>query len=256
MPGKNTYFISDLHLGAAYIDNPSEHEKNVCRFLKEIAGDASTIYLLGDILDYWYEYRYVVPKGFIRFFGTLAQLSDSGVEIIWLIGNHDIWIFDYLPRELGIKVIDGYITPTINGEKFYLAHGDGLGVNSLGFRFIRSLFRNKICQWLFSGIHPRWTVPFAHNWSSSSRKGHKDYKESKEKEIALSRLETFCREELERDSEIRHFIFGHLHLLKQIKISDRTDMTVIGDWISHFSYAVFDGKELNLLTYTFAEKRV
>ncbi len=246
---KKTYFISDLHLGAAYIPDRIAHERSVCAFLDEIAPHAANIFLLGDILDYWYEYRYVVPKGYVRFFGKLAQLADSGINIEWIIGNHDIWIFDYLPSELGIKVVDGSITREIGSRKFFLAHGDGLGSDSAGFRFIRSLFRNKICQKLFSGIHPRWTVPFAHKWSSASRSSGNEEENRRRLAATLDSLEAFCRRKLSQDPEINHFIFGHLHTLDQRKISAGADMTVIGDWITNFSYAEYDGNHLSLISY-------
>ena len=133
---KYTYFLSDLHLGAPYFKESREAELRVVRFLDSIKDHVDAIYLLGDVLDYWYEYRYVVPRGFVRFFGKLAELSDSGIKITWIIGNHDIWIFDYIPNELGIEVIDGSIVRNIYGKEFFLAHGDGLGKNHLAFRFI------------------------------------------------------------------------------------------------------------------------
>ena len=143
---KAIYFLSDLHLGAAYITQPLEHEKRIVRVLDSIKDKAAEIYLLGDILDYWYEYSHVVPKGFVRFFGKIAELADSGIKIHWLIGNHDIWIFDYLPRELGIEVIDGILQREILGKNFFMNHGDGVGKHKLSFRIIRSIFRNKVCQ--------------------------------------------------------------------------------------------------------------
>ena len=173
---RNAYFLSDLHLGARYFRSAHEAEKRAVAFLDHIKDDAAEIYLLGDVLDYWYEYRYVVPKGFVRFFGKLAELADNGVKITWLIGNHDIWIFDYLPSELGIEVADGVLEKDILGKRFFLSHGDGVGRMPLPFRFMRALFRNRFCQWLYSGIHPRWTIPFALGWSRSSRKrGAQDY---------------------------------------------------------------------------------
>ena len=164
---RNAYFLSDLHLGARYFRSAHEAEKRAVAFLDHIKDDAAEIYLLGDVLDYWYEYRYVVPKGFVRFFGKLAELADNGVKITWLIGNHDIWIFDYLPSELGIEVADGVLEKDILGKRFFLSHGDGVGRMPLPFRFMRALFRNRFCQWLYSGIHPRWTIPFALGWSRS-----------------------------------------------------------------------------------------
>ncbi|MDE7343684.1 MAG: UDP-2,3-diacylglucosamine diphosphatase, partial [Muribaculaceae bacterium] len=158
-----------MHLGAAYLEDSRSAEMRVVRFLDSIKEDAAEIYLLGDVLDYWYEYRYVVPKGYVRFFGKLAELTDSGIRVTWIIGNHDIWIFDYLPRELGVEVVDGVLDREVLGARMVMAHGDGVWQASRKFRFLRGLFRNKVCQHLFSAIHPRWTVPFAYAWSRHSR---------------------------------------------------------------------------------------
>lgn len=231
-----TYFLSDLHLGAPYFPDSRSAELRVVSFLDSIKQDAEAIYLLGDVLDYWYEYRYVVPRGFVRFFGKLAELSDSGIKITWLIGNHDIWIFDYLPNELGIRVVDGGIIEEIYGQKVYMAHGDGVGRQPQSFRFIRSIFRSKVCQFFYSAIHPRWTVPFAYSWSRHSRLTGRE--SGQEWHPLLANMEIFSQEYLQQHPEIRHFIFGHLHILKQMSLTPDCDLTVLGDWISLCSYAV------------------
>ncbi|MDE5810962.1 MAG: UDP-2,3-diacylglucosamine diphosphatase, partial [Muribaculaceae bacterium] len=169
MADKKIYFISDLHLGATYDNQSRAKERGVVDWLQSIEDDVSELYMLGDVLDYWFEYRTVVPRGYIRFFGQLARMVDRGVKITWMIGNHDIWLFDYLRDEIGITVVDGSLEKELNGLKFYMAHGDGVGRLPLGFRFIRSVFRNRVCQKLYSAIHPRWTIPFAHRWSTHSR---------------------------------------------------------------------------------------
>ena len=158
MNSKPVYFISDLHLGATYLKEPLDYERRVVKWLKSIEDNVSRLYLLGDILDYWYEYREVVPRGFTRFFGQIASMADAGVEITWFIGNHDIWIFDYLPGELGIKVVDGTMITEIDGARFFLAHGDALGKLPLGFRMMRSIFRNKLCQKLFAAVHLKFNL--------------------------------------------------------------------------------------------------
>ena len=149
-----TYFISDIHLGASYIENPREHEQHVVAFLRSIAVDAKRLFLLGDILDYWWEYRTVVPRGFTRFFGALAELADAGVEIVWFKGNHDIWIFDYLPNEIGLTVHDGVMVTELEGKRFLLEHGDGVGELPWTFKRLRGLFRCRFAQKLFAAIHP------------------------------------------------------------------------------------------------------
>lgn len=238
------YFLSDLHLGAPYFPDSKEAEKRVVAFLDSIKNDADAIYLLGDILDYWYEYRYVVPRGFVRFFGKLAELSDKGIKIVWLIGNHDIWIFDYLPQELGVEVVDGVIVKNIDGKNFYLTHGDGVGKLPASFKFIRGLFRNKWCQKAFAAIHPRWTVPFAYNWSRHSRK--KDGVPEKTAAAMLDNITDYSKEYLREHPEINYFIYGHLHILERISIADNSEVIILGEWISIFSYAVWDGMSLTL----------
>ena len=240
---KNTYFISDIHLGASYIKDARAHERRIVDFLHSIAGSCCRLVLLGDILDFWWEYRKVVPRGFVRFFGTLASLADAGVEIIWFKGNHDIWIFDYLPRELGIKLHDGSMVCEIDGKRFFLEHGDGVGELPASFRHLRSLFRNRFAQRLFSTIHPRWAIGFAHRWSSHSRKqgGYVPSAGAKENLIRFAEAYNASRP----DEKIDFFIFGHYHILVQEKLADGAELAIIGDWIQTFSYAVWDGHSLS-----------
>lgn len=244
----NIYFLSDFHLGAKYFPSQREAELRIVDFLTQISNDAKEIYLVGDILDYWFEYRNVVPRGHIRFFGKLAEMSDMGIKITWLIGNHDIWIFDYLPSELGIEVIDGYIERTLYGKRFFITHGDGVGKRSASFQFIRNIFRNKICQRLYSAIHPRWTIPFALSWSESSRKKPDivpDYR-------GLTQEPTmqFALEHSQRNSKTDFYIFGHRHLAVEEQLPTGAKAIILGEWITLFSYAVFDGKELKLSKFT------
>ncbi len=241
---KKIYFISDLHLGATYLDRPLDYEKRVVRFLRSIKDDVSELYLLGDILDYWYEYRTVVPRGFVRFFGALADLADSGVKVTWFIGNHDIWIFDYIPSELGVEVIDGSVVRDIAGKRFFLSHGDGVGKLPGGFRFMRSIFRNRFCQMLFSAVHPRWTIPFAHRWSLHSR----DFSPEIPKFAGAENepLVAFAREYQLTHDPVDYFVFGHRHVLVDYHLPEGGQLVILGDWIHHFSYGVFDGKAFSL----------
>lgn len=243
------YFLSDMHLGAWYIERPREQEQRLVRFLQSIEADATELYLLGDVLDYWYEYRHVVPRGFVRFFGALARLADRGVQITWYIGNHDIWLFDYLRTEIGLRVVDGWETRTILGTRFFLSHGDGLGHLSRGFRFIRSLFRNRLCQRLYAAVHPRWTVPFAHRWSNSSRDFQRQPLPTF-RGIDKEPLAQFALGYLQGvDPGVRYFVFGHRHVLVDCPLTPTANLVILGDWIRLFSYARFDGHELTLHTF-------
>lgn len=251
------YFLSDLHLGAPYFPDSRQAEKRVVDFLDSIKEEADIIFLLGDILDYWYEYRYVVPRGFVRFFGKLAELTDRGVRVVWFIGNHDIWIFDYLPAELGIEVVDGWKVEEIDGKKFFLTHGDGIGKLKPSFKVLRKLFRSKICQRMFAGIHPRWTIPFAYSWSDHSRKTGCGPSEADAKRMMTNITEFSC-EYLKEHPDISYFIYGHLHLLERFDIkvkeseteSVEAEILVLGEWLSMFSYAVWDGETLKLLKHS------
>jgi UDP-2,3-diacylglucosamine hydrolase len=239
-----TYFISDLHLGASYIADPRAHERLVVEWLQEIAPTARRLYLVGDVLDYWYEYRDVVPRGYVRFFGALAALADSGVEITWLIGNHDIWIFDYLPQELGIRVVDGVLREEIDGVPFVIAHGDGLGKIPRGMRLIRALFRNRLCQWLYAAVHPRWTVGLAHSWSAHNRRSHKPGDEMRT--LPVTPLLDWVKEQT-ADAPGSVYVFGHYHVADDITVrgADGIDKRVIllGDWIKNMTFSVFNGEK-------------
>jgi UDP-2,3-diacylglucosamine hydrolase len=237
-----TYFISDIHLGASYIADPKAHERAVTSWFRRIAPTAARLYLLGDVLDYWFEYREVVPRGYVRFFGALAELADSGVEIVWLKGNHDIWIFDYLPCELGIRVVDGLLDTVIDGKRFVMEHGDGVGESRPSYRRMRAVFRNRICQKLFSAIHPRWTVPFAHKWSSHSRS-------TGSSAVQLPpdhRLVSFANEFQAADGPVDYFVFGHLHTVADMQLQAGGRLIILGDGFKAMTCGCFDGNTFSL----------
>ena len=240
----NTYFISDLHLGASYIADPRAHERRVVEFLDHIAPDCKRLFLLGDILDYWWEYRTVVPRGFTRFFGALARLADSGVEIVWFKGNHDIWIFDYLPQEIGLTVHDGIMVTELDGHRFLMEHGDGVGRLPWSFRKLRGLFRNRVAQKLYAAIHPRWTIGFAHSWSSHSRKQGGYTPSERAGDNLVNFAKTYNADHA--DEKIDFFIFGHCHTILDSTLPDGSKIIILGDWISRFSYAVWDGKDIKM----------
>ncbi len=239
------YFASDVHLGSDVFENPLIVEKRFVRWLDSIKSDAKELYLLGDIFDFWFEYKYVAPKGFTRFLGKIAELSDSGIEIHLFIGNHDIWFFDYLEKELGVIIHKEPYIVNISGKKFFLSHGDGLGDDSKSFKIIRSIFHNKLCQKLFASVHPRWGMGLAHAWSTHSRKTGLEKPTGylgEDKEY----LVLFAKNYIQTDSSIDYFIFGHRHIVLDLMLSKKSRILILGDWIQYYTYAVFDGETLSL----------
>lgn len=247
---KKIYFASDAHLGARFHKDPSAIEKRLVRWLDSIKDDAAAVWFLGDMFDYWYEYKYVVPKGHLRFLGKLTELADNGIEIHIFIGNHDIWMFDYLPKEIGAVIHREPLTVDLLGKRFFLAHGDEVDNRSLTFRFIRSLFRNRFCQWLYAGIHPRWTFGFALGWSLSSRKkGLAKERQTEQPEYkgeADEYLIAFAKDYLQTHPDINFFIFGHRHIMLDLMLSRTSRILIAGDWMRLFSYIVWDGETLFL----------
>jgi len=242
---KKIYFISDAHLGARFHKDTRAIEQKLVRWLDSVKGDAAAIYMLGDMFDYWYEYKYVVPKGHVRFLGKLAELADSGIEIHIFAGNHDVWLFDYLPKEIGAIIHDGTITVELLGKKFFLGHGDEIDFRSYGFRFLRALFRNKFCQWLYTGIHPRWTFGFALGWSFNSRKkGLKQHQAIEYQGEEAEYMVQFAKEYLKTNPDINFFIFGHRHIILDLMLNKTSRLLVSGDWMNYFSYIEWDGEEL------------
>lgn len=241
------YFISDLHLGANYTADYLNEQRSVVACLDKMAKDATHIYLLGDVLDYWYEYRHVVLRGHTRFLGKLAELADQGIQITWLTGNHDIWIFDYLPEELGIRVVDGPVTEHIGGITVYMAHGDRQGCDSRSFRFLQKLFRSRLCQKLFAAIHPRWTVPFALRWSGASRKSGELTANDDTLSPAVEALATYSREYLAGHPDIDLFVYGHLHRRVELPLSSGSAMVILPDWMHTRSYARLEDGNLQFV---------
>ena len=234
---KKVYFLSDAHLGSRALEHKRTHERRLVNFLDAIKNEAAAIYLLGDIFDYWYEYKHVVPKGFTRLLGKISELTDMGVEVHFFIGNHDIWCKDYFVEECGMILHKRPITIEIYGKEFFLAHGDGLGDNSMGFKILRSLFHSKTMQMLFSAIHPRWTMELGLNWSKHSRLSRENGREDDYKGEDNEPLILFTKEYLKTHPDINYFIYGHRHIMLDV---------ILGDWINYFSYAVFDGENLYL----------
>ena len=251
MPSKKIYFVSDLHLGNRYLQNPSDAESKLIRWLDDIKKDAAAVYFLGDIFDYWFEYKYVIPRGHVRFLGKLAEMSDSGVEIHFLIGNHDIWMFGYLNEEVGAIIHNKPFTVELLGKNFFIGHGDEVGYRPFKYRFIQSIFRNRLCQVLYASIHPRWSFGFARGWSLKSRQNGLSVEKIKQAQACNSNtLERFSRAYLQTHPEIHFFIFGHFHILLDSELSPSARLLITGDWMYLFSYAVWDGEVLTLKSFS------
>ena len=238
---KKTYFISDLHLGAKYMADSLERERRVCRFLDTIKDDAAELYLLGDILDYWYEYKYVVPRGYIRFLGKLAELADAGVRLTWVTGNHDVWLFDYLRDQLNMTVLNGHTVVQAGGKRVLIAHGYDVGVQPAMYRFTSCCFYNKVCQWLYAAIHPRWTYPIATGWSSENRTRRDPNQQAAIAERAATRLIDFSREYSAQHPDVEAFVYGHIHLARMNdNLPGMPPVVFLGEWINLCSYLVLD----------------
>lgn len=244
------YFASDFHLGVPNYALSREREDKLVRWLDMIGQDASEIFLMGDIFDFWFEYTTVVPKGYIRLFGKLAQLSDAGIKIYLFKGNHDMWMFDYFQQEFGATIITNELEIERNGKKFYLHHGDGLGPGDAKYKMLKKFFRSRVCQWLFERIHPNLGVGVANRWSHNSKV--MQAKNEVRKILEQEWLVTYSREVLQTQY-FDYLIFGHRHLPLDIKLNEKSRYINLGDWLNHFSYAVFDGEELYLKYF---EKKV
>jgi UDP-2,3-diacylglucosamine hydrolase len=238
------YFISDFHLGIPDYDKSLQREKKIVHWLDMVRKDAAEIYILGDIFDFWFEYKHAIPKGFIRLLGKLAELADEGIKLHYFTGNHDMWVFEYLPKEIGMTLYREPVQREINGKKFFIGHGDGLGPGDHGYKFIKKVFANKFCQWLFARLHPNFGIGMANYWSRRSRFSTGDFDEKylgDDKEY----LVVFANEILKKEY-YDYFIFGHRHLPLDIKVGEKSRYINLGDWIKYFTYAEFDGKNLEL----------
>jgi UDP-2,3-diacylglucosamine hydrolase len=241
------YFAADAHLGARFHRDPLAIEKKLVSWLDSIREEAAAVYLLGDMFDFWFEYKYVVPKGFVRFLGKLAELSDAGVEIHLFTGNHDIWMFDYLEKEIGAHIYRDVLTVDLLGKRFFLGHGDEVDYRSRSFRFLRALFRNRLCQGLYACIHPRWTSAFALGWSLNSRQeGLKQIEVQTFQGEQGEYLIDFAKTYLKTHPDIHFFIFGHRHILLDFMLSHTSRLIIVGDWMQYFSYVEWDGESLSL----------
>jgi UDP-2,3-diacylglucosamine hydrolase len=245
--GKKVYFLSDFHLGAPNDTESRKREDRLVRFLQDARKDAGIIFIVGDIFDFWFEYKTVVPKGFVRILGTLAQMADEGIQLHIFTGNHDLWMQDYLSKELNAKI---YFEPqafTIQNKQFLIGHGDGLGPGDEGYKRLKKIFTNPICQWLFRWLHPDAGIQLANYFSRKSRA-----KTGNADEIFLGEDKEWLilyTKEKAKTMAVDFFIFGHRHYAIDLKINDKSRHINLGDWIRLNTYAVFDGTDLQLLTW-------
>lgn len=243
------YFVSDCHFGVPTPEESRKREKLFIQWLNEIQEDAKEIYIMGDLFEFWFEYKTVIQKGHVRLFGKLAEITDAGIPVYFFRGNHDVWAFDYLNKELGIQIYPDTLIKEWNGKKFFLGHGDGLGAGDNGYKFLKKVFRNKFNQWLFRWLHPDIGTAMGMYWSNKSRVANVNYGLDKVNQAGLDRLKGFCQEKLKTDPSIDYFIFGHIHKPEIIDLDKKAKYVSLGDWINYFSYAVFDGNKLEQKFY-------
>ena len=237
------YFTSDFHLGLPAGSDTVDREKRIVKWLNSIATEAKEIYLLGDIFDFWWEYKLVVPKGFTRFLGTIAAITDSGIPVHFFTGNHDMWIGKYLNEECGIIIHTSPLFVTLNGKNFYLAHGEGLGTKDVGYKILLSIFRNRPLQVLYSALHPAIGVGIGRRWSLNSRlgKGISVAFQGEEKEDLIR----YSKNILE-NNQVDYFLYGHRHLAMTFKLQQGAEIFFLGDWFRKGYFVEWDGIDLKL----------
>jgi UDP-2,3-diacylglucosamine hydrolase len=245
---KKIFFASDFHLGVPDHKTSVEREKRIVLWLDSIKAEAHSIYLLGDLFDFWFEYRYTIPKGHIRLLGKLAELRDSGIPIYFFTGNHDMWMFDYFEKELNIPIYREPKLLSIGNQKLLIGHGDGLGPGDTTYKFIKRFFNSPVCQWLFARIHPNLGFFIANTWSRKSRIANIKREEEKFHGEEGEFLWVYCRE-LEKSAHHDFYIFGHRHLPLDLKVSENSRYINLGEWVNFNTYAVYDGTNVELKTF-------
>lgn len=247
MSNQKIYFASDFHLGVPTYEKSREREKLLIEWLTMAEQDATEIFLVGDLFDFWFEYKYTAPKGFIRFLGKLASICDKGIPVHVFTGNHDMWMYDYLEKEIGVKIYRAPIRRTFNGKSFLIGHGDGLGPGDHKYKFLKKFFASSICQWLYARIHPNFAFGLANYLSRSSRastgKTDEVFK-GEEGEWLLA----YCKEVVVKE-KIDFFVFGHRHLPLELKVNETSMYYNLGEWLNYNSYAVFSGNKMELKAF-------
>jgi UDP-2,3-diacylglucosamine hydrolase len=247
--GKKVYFASDSHFGVPSKEKSLERERLFIKWLDEIKEDAAEIYLMGDLFEFWFEYKTVIQKGYVRLFGKLAEISDSGIPVCFFRGNHDVWAFDYFEKELNIKIYPDTLIKEIGNKTFFLGHGDGLGKGDNGYKFLKKVFRNRFNQWLFRWVHPDIGTAMGLYWTEKSRAANVNKGLEEVNRAGIERISGFCRSMIEKGEKIDYFIFGHIHKPNIEDINGKAKYFSIGDWITNFSYVVFDGEKVELKYY-------
>lgn len=247
LQGKKLYFASDFHLGAPSKEDSLKRELKIVRWLDSIKEDAHTIYLLGDIFDFWFEYKHAIPKGFIRLQGKLAEITDSDIPVIFFTGNHDMWMFDYFTKELNIPIYRNPQQLLVEDTKMLIGHGDGLGPGDHSYKLLKKVFQNKLSQWLFARIHPNAGIEIANFWSkrsriSNSKKDEETFKGDKEF------LWQYCKD-IEQKEHHDFYIFGHRHLPLNLEVGETSRYFNLGEWVNYDTYGVFDGDKFELLSF-------
>jgi len=244
---KKIYFASDQHFGAPTVEKSKIREQKFVSWLNEIKTDADVLFLLGDLFDFWFEYKKAVPKGFVRVLGKLAELRDSGIQIYFFVGNHDLWMRDYFERELNIPVYHKPKEFTFNNKTFLIGHGDGLGPGDNGYKRMKKVFTNPFSKWLYRWLHPDIGIRLAQYLSVKNKliSGEEDVKFLGEENEWLV---LYCKKKL-TEKHYDYFMFGHRHLPLEISINKNSKYINTGDWVTYFTYAIFDGEQMMLKSY-------
>ena len=248
MDTKKIYFASDFHLGIPDHNSSLNREKKLVKWLDNIKDDAEAIYLLGDIFDFWFEYKQVVPKGYVRFLGKIAELTDKGIPIHIFRGNHDVWAFGYLNKEIGLEIHRQPEILTLQNKKIFLAHGDGLGPGDTGYKLMKKVFEFKPNQFLFKWLHPDIGTALGLFFSHRSRLANevKEKKEGENPPLEKEMLYNYTLKKVKNIPDIDYFIFGHRHIPLVHKINNKATLIILGDWITHFTYGVLENGNFSL----------
>ncbi|SEH36524.1 UDP-2,3-diacylglucosamine diphosphatase [Epilithonimonas hominis] len=242
--GKKIYFASDQHFGVPDLQQSRIREEKFIRWMDSIKKNAQVLFLMGDLFDFWHEWKYVVPKGYIRVLGKIAELKDCGIDIYFFVGNHDLWMKNYFEVELGIPVFFEKKYYEINSKKLLLAHGDGLGPGDKGYKRMKKVFTNPFAQWAFRWLHPDIAMKIANYMSQKNKmiSGVEDQKFlGEDKEFLI----LYSKEKLKTE-KIDYFVYGHRHLPMVLDLQKGAKYINLGDWISYFTYGVFDGEQFDL----------